>query len=278
MTSPLFTILMPVVRTPELMQFAIDSVLRQTRGDFELLIIGDGAPIETIAAAQRASAQDPRIRVFPFPKGERHGEAHRHTVLQQSQGRYICGLADDDLWFPNHLEQMAELLEQFAFGNLLNVQITAADAPFVALADLSHPPIRARMQSEVFNFFGLSGTGYRREVYRQLPIGWSPAPPGIPTDLAMWRKFLALPGLDAGTRFVITSLNFPAVHRAGFSMDQRHREIARYADLIATPRGRDQLIQHGLRALAREYTARHDYILSLLNYNEQLKERVARTC
>ena len=40
--APTFTILAPVHRPPELLAFAIGSVLNQTRQDFELFIVCDG--------------------------------------------------------------------------------------------------------------------------------------------------------------------------------------------------------------------------------------------
>jgi len=276
MTDLTFTILMPVVRTPELIGFAIDSVLHQTRGDFELLVVGDGAPPETIQAAERISIHDGRVRVFPFPKGERHGEAHRHTVLQSARGRYVCGLADDDIWFPEHLEEVAALLCEFEFGNILHANIKADGVPFVALTDLADPRIQARMVSEIYNFFAPSQAAYRRETYDRLPVGWSPAPDGVPTDLAMWRKFLALPDLAAGTRFVLTSLHFPAAQRGDWPLEQRAKEIAGYAERAATAQGRDHLRQLALGELAHEYVGRHDYILSLLKHAEWLKEQLAR--
>jgi glycosyltransferase involved in cell wall biosynthesis len=275
MTDPTFTILMPVLRTPELMPFAIDSVLGQTRGDFELFIVADGAPMDTVAAANRAAAQDNRIRCFQFPKGERHGEAHRHTALQHARGRYVCGIADDDLWFPNHLEEMATLLSAFEFGHLLHVNILADGAPFVGLADLSEPGIRAKMAADIFNFFGPSSAGYRLETYRRLPAGWSPAPLGIPTDLAMWRKFLALPGITAGTRFVFTSLHFASDKRQTWSIEQRREEIAHYAGVNAAANKRDALQQHAWASVTREYVARHDYIRALLQRAEAAERQLA---
>jgi glycosyltransferase involved in cell wall biosynthesis len=275
MSDPTFTILMPVLRTPELMRFAIGSVLSQTRGDFELFIVADGAPPETITAAEDASARDGRVRVFPFSKGERHGEAHRHTALQAARGRYICGICDDDIWFPEHLEEMSALLEEFEFGHVLHINILSDGRPYVALADLADPGIRDRMASEVFNVFGPTSAGYRMETYRRLPIGWSPAPEGFPTDLAMWRKFLALPGIASGTRFALTSLAFATAHRRSWSLERRSEEIAHYADLIKTSEGRDRIRQQAWSELAREHVARHAYILSLLNRAEAAEGRLA---
>jgi hypothetical protein len=273
MTEPTFTILMPVIRSPELMRFAIDSVFSQTRGDFELFIVCDGAPPETIRAGELVSERDVRVKVFPFPKGEGHGEAHRHTALQQARGRYVCGLADDDLWFPEHLSELDALLSEFEFGNLLHANVMVEGPPLLlGMSDFGDPKIRARMLSEPFNIFGPSHAGYRLETYRRLPVGWSPAPEGMYSDLAMWRKFLALPDLSAGTRFVFTSLHFATPHRRAWSIEQRSAETAGYAALLATSQGRNVLRDWAFREVAREYTASHEYISELRN-NAEIAEK-----
>ncbi|MFX5574594.1 glycosyltransferase, partial [Acinetobacter baumannii] len=73
-------ILLPVP-PPDLIPFAIDSVLGQTRRDFEPFIICDGAPDTTVAAVAAAAARAGPIQVLSHPQGERHGEAYRHRAL-----------------------------------------------------------------------------------------------------------------------------------------------------------------------------------------------------
>ena len=70
MTSPLFTIILAIHRPPLLLPFAVESVLRQTVQDFELFIVCDGAPEETVKLAETYAAADDRIKVYPFPKVE----------------------------------------------------------------------------------------------------------------------------------------------------------------------------------------------------------------
>jgi glycosyltransferase involved in cell wall biosynthesis len=251
MTAPAFTILLPVVRPPDLMTFAIESVRAQSRDDFELFIVCDGAPQETVAQALAASERDQRIRVFPFPKGERHGEAHRHATLEHARGRWVCQIADDDLWFPDHLEEMAQLLATVDFGNLLHTFVDAEDRISVYMADLANPGVRDRMTFEKHNFFGPTVSGYGIDAYRRLAQGWSPAPADIWSDLFMWRKFLQSPGATAGTRFAITSLHFPRSLREDWTIVRRRDEMARYAALAATREGHDALRQQALRSLAR---------------------------
>jgi glycosyltransferase involved in cell wall biosynthesis len=188
MTDPVFTVLLPVHRPPAMLPFAIESVLAQERQDFELFVICDGAPRATADVARGYAARDPRIRVFEHPKGERYGEAYRHQALQHARGAYVCQLGDDDLWLPNHLGEMGNLLEEVDFGNLPHVEVTPDGRLVLFPGDLADPATRLMMQSRPFNFFGPTASGYRLQAYRTLTVGWSPAPTELATDLFMWRS------------------------------------------------------------------------------------------
>jgi glycosyltransferase involved in cell wall biosynthesis len=252
LSDPTFTILLPVHRAPVLLPLAVGSVLAQTLPDFELFIIADGAPPETLAAASALAAQDRRIRLFDFPKGARHGEAHRHEALRSARGRYICQIADDDLWFPNHLLEMSVLLAGADFGNLLHCFVTPEGEAGIVFADLADPAVRDRMLAERHNIFGPTAAGYRLSAYRRLDPGWSPAPEGLWTDLFMWRKFLGLADIAVATRFTITSLHFPASLRMDWPLERRREEMERHAALVADPAARDRLRQQAFSKLARE--------------------------
>ena len=251
MAAPAFTVLLPVTRPPDFMVHAIRSVLNQSRPDFELFVVSDGASPATAAMAKRFAARDSRVRVFEFPKGERHGEAHRHVALGHAKGQMLCQIADDDLWFPEHLSQIALLLKDFEFGNTLQTS-PAGDGNRTPADDLGDPAIQQRMLTGPFNIFGPTVAGYRMETYRRLPIGWSPAPPDVWTDLAMWRKFLALPRIVAGTRFVISSLHFPTPERLDWTVEQRQQEMKRCAELICSPEGREQIRANALQIKIEE--------------------------
>jgi glycosyltransferase involved in cell wall biosynthesis len=241
--KPTFTVLLPVHRSPVLLPFAVESALAQEREDFELLIVCDGAPEATVEYARAAAQRDARIRVHAHPKGERHGELYRHQALEKAEGSLVCGLADDDLWFPNHLAEMEKLLAEFEFGNLLHVAVRADGSIYEALGDLAAPKMRAKMCKKKFNLFGITSAGFRLSTYHRLPVGWAPAPTDVWTDLHMWRKFLALPGIACATRIAVTSLNFPTPHRQDWPLEKRRDEMKDWADRIKDPRARDQIAQ-----------------------------------
>ncbi len=252
MTTPLFTVLLPVVRTPELLPYAVESVLAQTEPRFELIVIGDGAPPETIACAEEFARRDARVSVRPFPKGERHGEAHRHAVLGSARGSLVAQSADDDLWFPDYLRELAALLAEVDFGNLLT-SLLKPDGTVVTLpGDLADPRWRQAMVDRRWTSFGPSTAGYRIEAYRALPVGWSPAPTDMPTDVHMWRKFLSAPGLRVGTRFAVESIGLPTPPRVGHSLAERSAEAAAVSRRIATEEGRRALREAAVHGLQRE--------------------------
>jgi glycosyltransferase involved in cell wall biosynthesis len=227
--DPLFTVLLPVHRPPALLPFAIDSVLGQSLDDFALFVICDGTPRETVDCARAYAARDPRVQVFAFEKGERHGEAHRHTALGHATSRFVAQIGDDDLWFPNHLAELAQLLDRVDFGNLLQAELAANGSVVTHVGDLAEGQTRRRMCESLWNFFGPSCAGYRLSAYRRLPVGWSPAPPDVWTDLYMWRKFLVRWDIAFGTRFAIQGVKLSAGPRADMPLEareQEHRAVA----------------------------------------------------
>ena len=258
--SRLFTVLLPITRPPLLLPFAIESVLEQSVTDFELLVICDGAPPETVSCAKAYAARDARVKVFPFPKGARHGEAYRDRVLAEASGCNIAQICDDDLWFPNHLQELMILLSTADFGNLLHVYVRPNHSIEILLGDLSRLEMRRRMIEESYNFFGLSFAGYRKAAYQQLPERWAPAPPDIWTDLFMWRKFLSLDNAKFATRAAITALHFATHEREHATLEERQNESREFLARIRNTVARNDIVEmawHSLldRALEAEATA-----------------------
>lgn len=247
--APRFSVLLPVHRPPAVLPFAIETVLAQTVSDFELLVICDGAPEATSACARECGARDPRVKTLVFPKGERHGEAHRDAVLRQATGELVAQIADDDLWLPDHLAELAKLLADVDFGNVIHVNIDREDVVHAVPCDLSDPMLRRRMLNEPFNRFGPTFCGYRMEAYRRLPEGWAPAPLGIWTDLQMWRKFLRRDDITAATRAVVTGIAFPAVWRTELSPEARGLENQRWLRRIQDPDERRAIVEAAIHSL-----------------------------
>lgn len=247
--SCLFTILLPIIRPPVMLPFAIESVLAQSISDFELFVVCDGAPPETIACGRDYARRDSRVEVFPFPKGQRHGETHRHTVLARAAGRYVAQIADDDLWFPNHLAELERLLSKADFGNLLHVFLHPDGRVEILPGDIGLPETRQRMLTEKFNLFGPTVAGYRLEAYRSLPEGWAPAPADVWSDLHMWRKFFRMENFVFATRAEVTAVVFATPERLNATLEQRQDENRAFLARIRDPGRRNEIVQAAWHSL-----------------------------
>lgn len=215
--SVTFTVLIPITRPPVLLPLAVESLQRQTRQDWELFIICDGPPRETVEWAKSAAADDPRITVFDCPKGERNGEEHRHAALQQAKGTYVAHLADDNLWFPDHLELIEEVLRGADLGGTL----------FVAVLPSGWLMVR--------EFLALTQSAYRLDSYRSLQVGWSPAPRAGPSDQFMFDKFRAQPDMREARLVRMSAVHLGADLRREISLDDRLVEMRRWHHRVQKP-------------------------------------------
>jgi len=106
--KPLVSVVMATCDRAHFLGPAIDSVLKQSAGDLELLIADDGSGEPTRRVLQ-AWESDPRVRVLWLPHRGNPG-AVRNAALQAARGRYVAFQDSDDVWLPDKLEdQLAAL-------------------------------------------------------------------------------------------------------------------------------------------------------------------------
>jgi len=87
---------------------AINSVLKQTYRDYELIVVDDGSTDHTEQVT--ASFQDSRIRYFKQAELERG--AARNQGIALSQANYVTFLDDDDWFMTNKLDVQIQELQQ----------------------------------------------------------------------------------------------------------------------------------------------------------------------
>lgn len=237
-SDPLFSVLMPTHNHAALIGYSIDSVLGQSFSSLELLIVGDGLSPDDSEAIERLASRDRRVRVLEFEKGERHGEAHRHTVLAQARGRMVCYCSDDDLLLPDHLQHMSELLAECDFCHPLPVYVNEFGVLGVAEGHLSIDVLKRRMlESRSYNFIALHGASHSMAFYRSLPHGWRPAPAGVPTDLWMWQQILSVPGCRVRSGSRPTMLHFPSPGRRSWDLRRRQLELEEWTRRVCRTGG-----------------------------------------
>lgn len=249
------TVVVPTFDHGPTLRHSLASALAQTVEDLEVNVIGDGVPAATREIVREIAAQDPRVRFFDKPKGPRNGEKYRHDVLAGARGEVVCYLADDDLWLPDHVETMRELLRDADFAAAPPVRFRPDGTIVHSFVDLGLPIFRELMAAGIRNWVPLSCAAHTLAAYRRLPEGWTTTPDGRPTDLYMWGKFFRLPGLRAvsGTRPTVVVL--PSPMRRTFTIEERAAEVGRWRENVENPAWRAEfpylVLDHAIRDRAR---------------------------
>jgi len=103
--APLVSVLLAVSNGERYVRAALESVLRQTISDLELLVVDDGSMDETPAILDGVG--DSRLRVLRHD--ERQGlAASLNRGLDEARGRYVARLDADDIALPRRLERQLQ--------------------------------------------------------------------------------------------------------------------------------------------------------------------------
>ncbi len=256
------SIILPTFGDAPFIRWAIASAQRQTVHELEICVICDGSPPQMVDTLRGLSREDPRIRVFSFPKGPRHGEIYRHQVItDEATGRIVCYLSHDDLYLPWHVESMERALEKADFANSVAVGMTTtrdekgqlrAEVQAVVLTDLEDAFFRDIVLEwdRKRRGFGLIFGSHTRDAYLRLPEGWATTPSTFPTDMYMWRKFVAYAGQRCASPMEITALHFE--RSAESSPGEREASLAWWFSLTQRPDFGKTINQLALRRIARD--------------------------
>src|SRR5881394_3611401 len=115
---PLVSVLLTVYNREAYLADAIESVLRQTFSDFELVIVDDRSTDASVEVARRYERADPRVRLVV---NERNlGDyANRNCAASLARGEFMKFHDSDDVMYPHCLDVMVSALQaepRAAFG------------------------------------------------------------------------------------------------------------------------------------------------------------------
>ena len=105
MNTDLVSIIMPTYNASEFLVSSIESIIKQTYTNWELLISDDASTnAKTKDILINYEKSDSRIKVF-FLKENKGPAAARNNSIKEAKGKYIAFCDSDDRWKPNKLEK-----------------------------------------------------------------------------------------------------------------------------------------------------------------------------
>ena len=107
--APLVSVVIPTYNRSAFVTKAIDSVLNQVFGDYELIVVDDGSTDDTKGQLDKYQG---KIR---YIYQDNHGvSAARNTGITASRGEWLAFLDSDDEWRPNYLAKQIGQTTKYA--------------------------------------------------------------------------------------------------------------------------------------------------------------------
>jgi glycosyltransferase involved in cell wall biosynthesis len=107
--APRVSVILPAYNREALVARAIDSVLAQTYGDYELIIVDDASKDGTRAVLERYR-RHPKVRLI-LSDVNRGGSGARNLGIEAATGELIAFQDSDDVWLPHKLAAQVAALD-----------------------------------------------------------------------------------------------------------------------------------------------------------------------
>ena len=107
----LISVIIPYYQKKKYITSSINSVLKQSYKNLELIIIYDDSNHEDLIILKNLRKKDKRIKIFINKKNIGAGLS-RNRGIKLSKGKFIAFLDSDDLWLPNKLKKQIFFMKQ----------------------------------------------------------------------------------------------------------------------------------------------------------------------
>ena len=108
---PKISIITPAYNASLFLSETIESVLKQTFQDWEMIIVDDCSTDDTLKLAYEFSKKDTRIKIVQNEKNSGVAATRNHG-LNVANGDFIAFVDSDDLWLPEKLEKQLKFMEE----------------------------------------------------------------------------------------------------------------------------------------------------------------------
>ncbi|ODP96829.1 hypothetical protein BGL48_15705 [Salinivibrio sp. SS3] len=177
MSSPFFSVVIPLFNKEKHIKKTLTSVLDQTFQSFEIIVVDDGSQDKSVGVVE--SINDPRIRVIS-QKNSGVSSA-RNLGIKKAETEYIAFLDADDLWLPDYLQSIYSLINEFPGAGIYSTGYIKRNS----IGDVINVNINGLPEK---NYRGIL-SNYFEIMVKGSPITWTSAtcvPKNIFTENNIW--------------------------------------------------------------------------------------------
>jgi len=137
--NPAISVIVPVYNVEIYIRQCVDSILKQTFQDFEIILVNDATPDKSFELCKKFYGGNKKVRFFNHEKNLGLGEA-RNTGMRHARGKYICFVDSDDTILPVALEKFYTAAEK------TNAQVVHASGWYELHQDAPEPVLQENLK------------------------------------------------------------------------------------------------------------------------------------
>jgi len=108
--STTISVICPTYNSAQFILKTLHSVSDQTMYPLELIISDDGSTDETLAIVEQFSKANPMLNIIILKNLHQGPGAARNAGIKAAKGEWIAFLDSDDIWLPNKIERVAQVI------------------------------------------------------------------------------------------------------------------------------------------------------------------------
>lgn len=186
--NPLVSIITPTYNRDDFISFAIDSVLKQTYSNFELIIVDDGSTDNTGVVVKKY-LNDTRIKyIWQENRGQ---SVARNKGLDLSTGEYVCFLDSDNVYETTKLEIQVRILNMSPVVDIVygSEELIDEDGKLIKKKNMRCYSGVIYEKLLLDNFIGMNTTLVRRKCF--VEMGGFDETIKVADDYDLWLRFSA---------------------------------------------------------------------------------------
>ena len=201
MKEGLVSIITPVYNGEKYISETIESVIKQTYLDWEMIVVDDGSKDGSAAIVRRYAEKESRITLLQQPNG---GSASaRNNGIRYANGQYIALLDSDDLWDPDFLKSQLALMKEkntiCVHGSYKRINENSEEILKAWKAKKEVTYKQMQMTNHIACLTGLYDTSKFGKIYLKEELR------SIRDDYAYWLDVVRLAGVSYGNQDVLAS-------------------------------------------------------------------------
>ena len=201
MKEGLVSIITPVYNGEKYISETIESFIKQTYLDWEMIVVDDGSKDGSAAIVRRYAEKESRITLLQQPNG---GSASaRNNGIRYANGQYIALLDSDDLWDPDFLKSQLALMKEkntiCVHGSYKRINENSEEILKAWKAKKEVTYKQMQMTNHIACLTGLYDTSKFGKIYLKEELR------SIRDDYAYWLDVVKLAGVSYGNQDVLAS-------------------------------------------------------------------------